>query len=262
MISIKNFKTNIMEAARILLKRLETLQGIHEISATTEHAIKEYQEWEPYIPTHFIYSFFTFNTLYNIDWKLSLERRNLYNFNSAPTEENKYDLYLDFCCNEKEDDFLIEYKDFFIRYVTANFSPDYILEELKKIQLDRKYSRGGIKRQKQIDDFITACEKCLKGNCLSKDILKCIIDFIYKIRCNLFHGVKTMQDLQSEHQQIRLNIYSTFIVAINQMVFSYLECLRGDNITEGFDRLLKRLEWNPTLSSHRSNHRFEIEEEE
>ena len=248
--------------AKDLLRKTDLLSYIHGESARKEHAIMQGNEWEPYIPTRFIYSFFTFNTLYNIDWKLSLERRNLYNFNSAPTEGDKYTKYLDFCCNEEEDDFLIEYKDFFIRYVTANFSPDFILEELKKIQLDRKYSRGGINEQGKIDDFITACEKCLKGNCLSKDILKCIIDFIYKIRCNLFHGVKTMQDLQSEHQQIRLNIYSTFIVAINQMVFSYLEYLRGDDITEGFDSLLKRLEWNPTLSSHRSNHRFEIEEEE
>lgn len=237
--------------ARILYSKLSIYREIHEMSATLEHAIKEFDSWKPYIPTQFIYTFFTFNTLYNIDWRRSLRKRDIC-MCTYGGEEYRYNLYLKFCCNETHYDFLIEYKDFFIRCVTFKHSSDEILKLLKNIELDVN-DRGSIQDPEQINKFISACTKCLKGNRLDYDILKDILDFIYQIRCNLFHGVKTMDMLKSEAQQKRLEIYTSFIVAINQMIFSYLQFLKGDVITERFDDLLRKLYLGNNKNINRNN---------
>ncbi len=241
-----------------LYERLYINRGIHEMCATLEHAIKEANIWKPYIPTHFIYAFFTFNNLYSIDWENSLRDDDYSVFsNEEYTESFMINKYISFCCQDRK--FLSIYNKFFIKYVVGNNTIDEILNELQYIEID-KNPNGGIKSKEQIDKFITSCSNCLKGIKFNKYNISNIIFFIYKIRCNLFHGTKDINKLKDPRQQRRLNIYTSIIIAMNQMAFSYLQYSRGDNITEGFDRLLKRLEWKPIQPTNRSNRRLEIEE--
>ena len=65
--------------------------------------------------------------------------------------------------------------------------------------------------------------------------------FIYKIRCNIFHGTKTLKELHNKSQQKRIDIYTVFLIAINQMVFSYIDYLIYEDITYEFDSLRKDL---------------------
>ena len=65
--------------------------------------------------------------------------------------------------------------------------------------------------------------------------------FIYKIRCNIFHGAKTLKELHNPLQKKRIDIYAVFMIAINQMVFSYIDYLNGIDITYEFDSLRKDL---------------------
>ena len=230
------------ENAKRLLGCTYTLRMVHEGSASLEHAILQSgSRWEPYVPTHFIYAFFSFNTLYNINWNDSLAYGYVRSQRSRMSDHEKIAHYLSFCCKEK--DFLQKYKDFFIRYLTMHHSPAVILEELDKIQVDGRYSNGSVTNPQDILKFRNACKDCLIRGMFDKEVIERIIEFVYKIRCNIFHGTKTMQDMNNPSQQIRLDIYSSFIVAINQMIFSYLEYKRGDDITANFDYTLKRLEW-------------------
>ena len=51
--------------------------------------------------------------------------------------------------------------------------------------------------------------------------------------------------MKNEEQQTRLEIYSMFLIAINQMIFSYLEYKKsGNGIENSFDSLLRTLKWN------------------
>lgn len=229
------------ENAKRLLVCTYTLRMVHEGSASLEHAILSGYKWEPYVPTHFIYAFFSFNTLYNINWTDSLTYGHVRSQPSRMSEQEKIARYLSFCCKEK--DFLQKYKDFFIRYLTMHHSPAVIIDELAKIQVDGRYSNGSVTNPQAILKFRNACKDCLIRGMFEKEIIERIIEFVYKIRCNVFHGTKTMQDMNNPSQQIRLDIYSSFIVAINQMIFSYLEYKRGDDITANFDYTLKKLEW-------------------
>jgi hypothetical protein len=52
-----------------------------------------------------------------------------------------------------------------------------------------------------------------------------------------------MDELNVPSQQIRLDIYSLFIIAINQMVFSFIEYKDGRGITKGFSSLIELLRW-------------------
>lgn len=221
------------------------LKELHKNSATLQHAILKRNEWEPYVPTHFIYSFFTFNTLYNVNWEESIDygqiRTHLSNRYNTITEHDKINSYIDFCCQDEE--FLDIYKEFFVQYITRHYRAEDILSEFRNIQVDRRYSNGSLWRQQDINEFIDACAKCLNDNAINQEIIESIVGFIYKVRCNLFHGVKGMDELNVPSQQIRLDIYSLFIIAINQMVFSFIEYKDGRDITKGFSSLIELLRW-------------------
>lgn len=214
--------------------KLNPLWAIHQECAKREHAKEFKGEWAPYVPTHFIYAFFTFNTLYNINWKKSIEDIKYF---EGMTEIKKIEKYLGYCCSNEK--FLSRYKEFFIKYIEHHCDIDLMFEELKKIKPDNKIN--GSLDEDTLEKFITACERCFTYQEFDETILNDIAIYIYKIRCNLFHGVKTLEDLQSPSQQIRLDIYSLFIIAINQMIFSYKSYQNGEVI--GIAKLIEQLEW-------------------
>jgi len=226
-----------MNDVNVLLDKIATLRGIHKDSATMAHAIlrNKDDDWQPYIPTHFVYAFLTFNTLYNFDWEQSLQRGELCEFDEL-NERDKIYKYISFCCGDKN--FCRIYKTFFLRYVTQCYCKEKILEEFEKITSD-SWIKDGL-----LQGFLQVCQECLAGQ-LNLYIVNKIAFFIYKIRCNLFHGKKTLEDLKNEEQQTRLEIYSMFLIAINQMIFSYLEYKKsGNGIENSFDSLLRTLKWN------------------
>ena len=234
-----------------LLEGVTMLRCIHIESATTCHGIKPRGEWEPYIPTHFIYAFFTFNTLYNINWQQSILFGNIINFDSKNqhksssekplTEREKINEFLSYCF--KDNVFVNRYKKSFIKYITHHYCCDDILKELEYIQLDRKNSNGlidgSIRDEDTIVKFQTACSDCLIHRKFDYHTINTIVQFIYGIRCNLFHGHKTLEDLNFPSQQIRLDFYSSFIIAINQMIFSYLQFQRDEDISNDLGYLLE-----------------------
>ena len=96
------------------------------------------------------------------------------------------------------------------------------------------------------EDDSPVTEADLKANdiiikTLKEEFCRRIVTFIYKIRCNIFHGAKTLKELHNPLQKKRIDIYAVFMIAINQMVFSYIDYLNGIDITYEFDSLRKDL---------------------
>ena len=242
------FKINMSQTmynANKLHANIIPLYHIHRDSASSNHAIlNSERRWKRFIPTNFIYVFFTFNTLYNVDWEQSLRigrkwiilnnREDIYEF-------DKIEQYINFCC--KDEEFLKIYKDFFRKYVTHRYSSGQILSELHQIQVDKPFSNGRIWNEDIITHFLNVCHNFLENDIFDKHFIKGVARFVYYIRCNLFHGVKTMDMLNEPAQQIRLEIYTLFIIAINQMVFSYIEYLNGCDINKSFSALIDVLKW-------------------
>jgi hypothetical protein len=223
------------------MRRASDLKVLHEGAASMEHAIRWWGgEWKPYRPTRFIYSFFTFNSLYSIDWNKSLERRMLISHDGDNTSEaERYHKYIDFCFQNS--DFVERYGSFVYEYVTSEFSVAEILQEFTRINVD-KTPNGGIYTQDFIDRFYDACVDCLERRNFNKRNCLMMVKFIYKIRCNIFHGTKTLKELYDINQQRRIEIYTAIIIAVNQMVFSYLAYLAaGDKFDGNFSFLHEQL---------------------
>jgi len=49
------------------------------------------------------------------------------------------------------------------------------------------------------------------------------LKFVYNVRCNLFHGVKTSVQMFDHSQQTRLLVYSTVLIASNSLLFQVAE---------------------------------------
>lgn len=228
------------EIIRKLKPVLSDLHVLHEGAASLEHAIKSYNGWESYKPTRFIYAFFSFNTLYSINWPMTLKQGRLYYFNHDYKEWEQYTHFIDFCFRDKE--FVEIYEEFFFNYVTTNNTVNKIKSELEGIKIDERYT-GNIFDQEFIDSFYEACVDCLERRNFNKSNCLTIVKFIYKIRCNIFHGAKTLKELHDKSQQRRILIYTDILIAINQMLFSYLlylaegERALADSFSDLYDNL-------------------------
>lgn len=218
---------------------LSMLRSIHKDSAGLEHAIWNQGKWQSYIPSHFIYAFFTFNTLYNIDWKSSIKNGSIC-LHTEPGDLKKMYRYLNFCnCDE----FLVQYREFFVQYIEEHWDIDEVLAKFERIYPDDSVTED------ILNNFKSACKRCFKDGECNREILDHIVTLIYKIRCNLFHGHKTLEELSNTYQQERLDIYSVMIIAINQMVFSYLQYLNNERMSQcDIELLIERLRWKPGQS--------------
>ena len=200
--------------AKRIRSDLFNLEIIHRGVASMHHGIMVNDRWIDYYPTHFVYSFFAFNSLYNVNWEKSLTEGQLSTFGRNEYEYTKQDLFINFCFNDTV--FTDIYKPYFLRFITSNCSADEIISRLKEISF-RGMPRG------LREDFISNCQILLSQGTFNRGLLYDIIFFLYKIRNNVFHGAKSVKDMEDLGQQDRLNIYSSIIIGINQMVFSYLD---------------------------------------
>ena len=230
-----------------------SLNVIHKGAAKLQHAVRQYDDdkWEEYFPNHFIYAFFAFNSLYNIDWYTSYNTGRLQSIPKIVTtdkgsqkifdesEIKKQRQYISFCFQDNR--FVQLYKDFFIGFVTKENTKEEIKEILSDIKRDSN-ANGAIRTEGYVKNFQTAVENILSRGAFNQSNIKTILHYIYSVRCNFFHGVKSIKDMLDYGQQDRLYIYASFIIAMNQMVFSYLDYLiKGEKFTESFDRLYNEL---------------------
>ena len=200
----------------------ENLRWLHFQTIGLQHGIRfdEHSIWEKYNPTHFLYAFFCFNTFYSIDWVKSLIDGRITNFGRSITEGEKYTCLLDFCF--ENEDFCEDFKDKFISIITTELTKGQIFDIIETIKRDVHYL-GNIKREEDIEDFKDAVHSLFDSETLEIDDVETIISFIYKIRNNIFHGTKTLQDMLLIEHQTKLLFYTYFVLAVNQMLFSYLD---------------------------------------
>jgi hypothetical protein len=231
-----------------------SLNVIHKGAAKLQHAIRqnEREQWEPYFPNRFIYTFFAFNSLYNVDWYASYDSKEIKSIPKRPVNKKdgstkwveeyeavKQEKYLSFCFQDTT--FVRLYKDFFIKCILLDNSKEEVKQILSKIRPDW-LPNGAVRNHGYIKGFKDAVEDLLARDSFKKSTLETILDYIYSVRCNIFHGVKEIKAMMEIGQQYRLDIYASFVIALNQMVFSYLDYLiDGEKFTESFDRLYDEL---------------------
>ena len=196
---------------------VENIHTLHEHVCETEHALFEGgKPYIPYEPTFFLYNFFCFNIIFNIDWKASADSGEVIEHERGQEKEQIKSL-IDFCFPEDTgfvDAFLPTYR----RIVTHRYDARTILKETQSIVPDGKRINESLK-----GNFIAACTRVLLDKHVSVKDVKSIYTFIYDVRCNIVHGTKTMQHMTKTGQRKRITTYSYFIVALIHMLFMRLQ---------------------------------------
>ena len=210
------------EIAKRLKSSLFNLNVVHKGVASLKHGIESEYKWIEFYPTDFIYSFFAFNSLYNIDWDKSLRGRGEpRGYGYGATEKDKQGAYLDFCLSD--DKFTDMYKAYFRGYVSRR--PN-VMDSLRLVKQE-KYMRPNLR-----NDFVDACGQLIDDGNFNKEIVTVMVEFVYKVRNNIFHGAKNLSDMKNLYQQERLKIYASLVIALNQMAFSYLDYIIDSDTIE------------------------------
>lgn len=218
--------------------QLEYFRHIHAEVATMMNGIRRLygSAWINYSPSDFLYSFVFFNTLYDINWEKSLDKKRIfrYRYEEKLTESQMQENYIHFLFSHTA--FVELYKEHFITYILQNGGGDKekVMGTLRGIHFSNEYK----------EPFLDKFEGLLSGD-FEEHIIKDLTDSIYRVRCNIFHGKKDLKDLGNKQQQKRLIIYTSFLIALNQMLFSYLDYRKhtGDFVTttkNEFKRLRKK----------------------
>ena len=178
-------------------------------------------DWDDYSPSNFLYAFVCFNTLYDIDWESSYHEGSMVRYRDMEKDDGErvyesdmQENYIRFCFSDN--DFVERYKPFFIKFILTEGHGDIgrMMEIIKTVRFGTKFK----------DAFIKNFESLLSGDFEEKTI-RDITNSLYHVRCNIFHGTKSIKELGKNEQQKRLAIYTSFFIALNQMLFSYLDYL-------------------------------------
>ena len=232
---------NIYDASKYLRKLLEDVSLI-------EHALIEdgKEETKPYEPTFFLYVFFSFNTLFNIDWSKSIEEGVL--VDATGKEEDEIRNFIKFCFPEN-DSFANLYFPYFYDIVTMRSNGDVktIVQAMKAIVVDNVN--------------ISAAEagncRTAFGNLLIKEgftyfYAKTLTTFIYKVRCNIVHGTKGFSDLKQPKQRERIVYYSFFLIALQYMLFMRLDYLNNGYFSPERENFISKLRSKSWLNNQQT----------
>lgn len=211
-----------------IYNQVSILFTIHRDINSCIHAVRKGNQelLEPFIPTHFIYEYFIFNTIYSINWQNSLQYGNISNLRGD--ELKKQEKYLKFIFEEDE---FVESYDFKFKKIFKKIGIPEINYVKNRVRLDKDHfpkhikDRCSLKDPDEVENFKKAVDSILAGEFINEENIKSIITLIYRVRCNIFHGVKSIDELNRDIERKKLKFYTNILIAVNQMVFSYLDFL-------------------------------------
>ena len=204
---------------------LRKLFALHEASIRLDHAIREVTDhaWLGFSPTRFIYAFFTFNSIYSFDWERSFAEKKAITWSTSgaekiPREEEQQKSYLNFTRTTLN----AEGSGLFSKQLKKQLALYNIADP--KTHLDKVSVSNATNKVKNLASQLAGqFNKLLDGKASSADFFAsscAVFKFIYSVRCNIFHGSKTMVQMLDKEQQQRLLIYTAALVAVNSLLFT------------------------------------------
>ena len=246
-----------------IVNNSENLRQIFFDTIRLQHAIKysdnSHSEWKEYNPTHFMYIYFIFNSLYSIKWEDSLNSGKIKPFEAKDKsgkqiyESTKYNNLIDFCFEDP--DFPKTFRSKFIEIITLNQNAKEIQKTIDSIDIVNIKKTDIETLKKTIKNLLS------NKNGFKASTIKKIFRFISEIRNNIFHGTKTLDDMLRVEHQRKLFLYSHFIIAINQMLFSYLDYLHKKPHYHDYNYLIKILNTrkrNADLLNEDAKYKYDI----
>ncbi len=227
-----------------LKAQLDELYALQIACLEFRHGVRrETSPWKLFKPSHFIYAYFTFNSIYSFDWDNFFKETKPLEWQAVlnpetnkeefPSESKKFrnmiNVYYNILGAEAPVLFLTSLKN----HLSEISNPE---EELKHITPDSR-------TKNYIDGFRLNFSQFYKAELIGnrhREALKDILYFVYLVRNNIFHGSKTTIEMMDERQQSRLVIYTAILLAINELLF---------------ETATRKIGWKKPQISFKSNYR-------
>jgi hypothetical protein len=202
---------------------VEKLDNIHEENSEVQHFMRKpngVKKLTMFL-TPFAYEFFLYNSLYQIDWSKSLKegRIEVHTPDTFDKEEKVQQSIFE--------DFLREYSMAYPELINTAFArlSNTRLGEDARISLDK--SKGGPKFYGDLNQLQERLKRFSKMNTpeLHKDVFDYVgrcRPFVYKVRCNIFHGRKTIAEAYEPGQNQRIEVYYYFLNSLVSLFFGIM----------------------------------------
>lgn len=218
-----------------LIEATSDLRMLHEDVCVTEHALyASGHKYMPYEPTFFLYNYFCFNTVFNIDWSAS-KKSGIIIYHEKKSEKDQIKSLVDVCFSDN--DFVKSFLPTYRNFITIKYDIPSIIDAMQLIVPD--YVRI---TKADVGTFQAACKRLLCDEDVDVRDIKSAYSFIYSIRCNIVHGEKSMRLMMDIEQRKRITTYSCFIIALLHMLFMSFQYERIGHYIESMSKyLLERI---------------------
>lgn len=170
--------------------------------------------------TPFVYEFFLFNSLYQVDWQKSNDEdilifhdQNTY----QKTQQSKFIKFLKTFAKKNPSAFYRAFEPLVylptIKGEWTNITPDANISE----EMGKKF----FERMRILQELIEECSIPNEMIITKKviDLIENGTSFIYSVRNNVFHGSKTLGDIYEVNQKRRIEVYELFLKGITSLFF-------------------------------------------
>ena len=170
--------------------------------------------------TPFVYEFFLFNSLYQVDWFESFNTKELKYHPSKHTESMKQIEFTKYLMHEVKKNPCYLYRAFEPLIYLPAFEGRWI-----QVTPDDRVSKA---RGLRFFDNIKRLKTLVESEATSSDMqsihrafgmLDEGVHFIYMVRNNIFHGSKTLGDIYDNYQKQRVTLYEIFLKCITSLFF-------------------------------------------
>jgi len=170
--------------------------------------------------TPFVYEYFLFNSLYQVDWQKSYCKGDLVYHSEDIKQFAQQKKFLKFIQNHAKK----KPADFYRAFEPLIFLQKTVGEWTKITPDARITAEGGIEFFKRISNLqilLKACQPPENIFITNKifDPIREALQFIYLVRNNIFHGAKTLGEVYEPNQKRRIGVYDLFLKGVMSLFF-------------------------------------------
>jgi len=201
-----------------LQNKIKSIELSYLFAKNLKHGINETGDWQLFEPSRFIYSFFAFNMIYEINWELTFPKKRLWDHRGLKTHTKIYYLLNFLYYDDEVEDFYLSYKEFGVisnLIKNAQFiNPDPNINSINRCsELEEKNSF--------LKNYLNAINKLENDNFWQTEHYH-LLALTYQIRNNIFHGYKTVGMMTLKEQRERLIDYTNIILTTLEQFFDLI----------------------------------------
>jgi hypothetical protein len=202
-----------------IISHIQSIEISHTFARDYRHGIETIHGWDMFEPTRFIYAFFAFNMLYELDWKKTLNGSNIQKlaYNGITHAKPQIEKLVEFISESDSKVF-----DKALLKIDSNRELYGIISNMEFDKNSNKTSH--LDESKKIaQEFKESAKKFSAGITLNEEDHFKLLEMSYAVRNNLFHGEKKAYKMKEQGHRNRLFHYGNIILATNESFFEVIK---------------------------------------